>query len=113
MLEQLRDERLATEVAGDGAGDMLQAIGSRGEDGSVAILAWNGTVDVTKVGGDARLDRSVSLAVRGLGAARYRLRHRRLDADALEPRGGMGAARRQRRVAGWRPVGAAGSGRRA
>jgi xylan 1,4-beta-xylosidase len=80
MLEQLRDERLETEVAGDGAGDMLQAIGSRGQDGSVAILAWNGTVDVTKAGGDARLDRSVSLTVRGLDAARYRLRHRRLDA---------------------------------
>jgi xylan 1,4-beta-xylosidase len=79
MLEQLLDERLAVTVTGDGAGDMVQAIGSRSGDGRVAIVAWNGTVDVTKAGGDALLHRSASLHVRGLGASRYRLHHRRLD----------------------------------
>ena len=79
MMEQLLPGRLATSVTGDGAGDMVQAIGSRDDDGRIAILAWNGTVDVTKAAGDARLARSASLAVHGLGAPGYRLRHRRLD----------------------------------
>nr|MBA2632951.1 xylan 1,4-beta-xylosidase [Chloroflexota bacterium] len=79
MMEQLLPRRLATSVTGDGAGDMVQAIGSRDDDGRIAILAWNGTVDVTKAAGDARLARSSSLAVHGLRARGYRLRHRRLD----------------------------------
>ena len=79
ILEQLLAERLATAVEGDGAGDMVQAIGSRAEDGRIAIVAWNGTVDVTKAGGARQLDRSVTLRVSGLSADRYRLRHRRLD----------------------------------
>jgi xylan 1,4-beta-xylosidase len=81
MLEQLLDERLAVTVAGDGAGDMVQAIGSRAEDGRIAIVAWNGTIDVTKAGGDSLLDRSASLVVGGLPAVRYRLHHRRLDEE--------------------------------
>jgi xylan 1,4-beta-xylosidase len=79
MLEQLLDERLSVTVTGDGAGDMVQAIGSRSDDGRIAIVAWNGTVDVTRAGGDPLLRRSASLQVRGLAASRYRLRHRRMD----------------------------------
>jgi xylan 1,4-beta-xylosidase len=81
MLEQLLDERLSVSVTGDGAGDMVQAIGSRSDDGRIAILAWNGTVDVTKAGGDPLLHRSASLHVRGLRASRFRLHHRRLDEE--------------------------------
>ena len=81
MLEQLLDERLETTVGGDGAGDMVQAIGSRDDEGRVTILAWNGTVDVSKANGDAQLARDVSLVVEGLGAPAYRLLHRRLDQD--------------------------------
>lgn len=81
MLEQLLDERLSVTVTGDGAGDMVQAIGSRSDDGRIAILAWNGTVDVTKAGGDPLLHRVASLHVRGLRASRYRLHHRRLDEE--------------------------------
>jgi xylan 1,4-beta-xylosidase len=81
MLEQLLDERLETSVDGDGAGDMVQAIGSRADEGRLSVVAWNGTVDVTKAGGDARLDRDVALSIDGLSAPAYRLRHRRLDED--------------------------------
>jgi xylan 1,4-beta-xylosidase len=80
MLEQLRPWRLATSFAGDGAGDMVQAIGSRDDDGRLAIVAWNGTVDATKAAGEPLLDRDITLRLSGLGAPRYRLRHRRLDA---------------------------------
>ncbi|MGH2382885.1 MAG: GH39 family glycosyl hydrolase [Candidatus Limnocylindria bacterium] len=79
MLEQLLSQRLATTVTGDGAGDMVQAIASRDHDGEITILAWNGTVDVTKAEGDPRLDRATSVIIAGLAAPRYRLRHRRLD----------------------------------
>ena len=79
MLEQLLDERLEVKLDGDGAGDMVQAIGSRGEDGRITVLAWNGTVDVSKSGGDPLLDRHATLHLDGLAASAYRLRHRRLD----------------------------------
>ena len=79
MMEQLLQHRVASTVSGDGAGDMVQAIGSRDDDGRIAILAWNGTVDVTKAGGEPLLDRSASLRLSGLPRPRYLLRHRRLD----------------------------------
>ena len=79
MMEQLLPHRVAATVTGDGAGDMVQAIGSRDDDGRIAILAWNGTVDVTKAGGEPLLDRSATLRLEGLDRDRYRLRHRRLD----------------------------------
>jgi xylan 1,4-beta-xylosidase len=79
MLEQLRERRLEVDVAGDGAGDMVNAVGSTDPDGSLAIVVYNGTVDVTKAGGDPRLDRDVKLTVTDLPATTYRLRHRRLD----------------------------------
>jgi len=79
MLEQLLDHRLGVTVSGDGAGDMVQAIGSRDDAGGVTVVAWNGTVDVTKADGDARLDRSVGIRIVRLAAGRYRIRHRRLD----------------------------------
>ncbi len=79
MLEQLLDERLEVAMDGDGAGDMVQAIGSRDDAGRVTVVAWNGTVDVTKASGDERLDRTVRLTIGGLTSERLRLRHRRLD----------------------------------
>jgi xylan 1,4-beta-xylosidase len=79
ILEQLRDERLATTVAGDGAGDMVQSIGSLSSDGRLTIVAWNGTVDVTRAEGDPLLGREATLSIASLPADRYRLRHRRLD----------------------------------
>ncbi|MGH9213708.1 MAG: GH39 family glycosyl hydrolase [Acidimicrobiales bacterium] len=79
MLEQLGSERLVARVDGDGGGDLVNAVASRDGDGRLAIVAWNGTVDVTKIGGDPLLDRSVRLRLTSLPASRYRLRHRRLD----------------------------------
>ena len=79
MLEQLLDERVESVVRGDGAGDMVQAIGSRDDGTRLTIVAWNGTVDVSKAGGDPLLDRDASLRITGLDGDRYRLRHRRLD----------------------------------
>ena len=79
MLEQLRADRLAVRVTGDGAGDMVNAVATRDDDGTVAIVVWNGTVDVTKSGGDELLDRRIDLTLANLAAGGYRIRHRRLD----------------------------------
>ena len=79
MLEQLRDDRVAVDVTGDGAGDMIGAIASRGINGEIAVVLWNGTADVTKFGGEPLLDREVELTIERLPAARYEIRHRRLD----------------------------------
>jgi xylan 1,4-beta-xylosidase len=79
MLERLGSQRLATTLDGDGAGDMVNAIASYDDDGRVAIVVWNGTVDVSKSGGEPLLDRMVSLTVSGVATPEYRLRHRRLD----------------------------------
>jgi xylan 1,4-beta-xylosidase len=80
MLQQLLDQRLSSSVEGDGAGDMVNALATRDGDGRLAILAWNGTVDVGKADGDPLLDRSLSITVSGLDHARYRLRRRGVDA---------------------------------
>lgn len=95
MLEQLLPDRVAATVAGDGAGDMVQAIGSRADDGRVTVLAWNGTVDVGKAAGEPLLDRSAALVISGLPAAGYRVRHRRLD------------ERHSNLVAAWAEIGTA------
>jgi xylan 1,4-beta-xylosidase len=81
MLEQLRDQQLETAFEGDGAGDMVNAVATADADGTVALVVWNGTVDVAKSNGDPLLDRDVELSVNGLAAPAYRLRHRRLDAQ--------------------------------
>jgi xylan 1,4-beta-xylosidase len=79
MLEQLHPRRLATEVEGDGAGDMVNAVATRDEAGNVVIVVWNGTVDVSKAGGDPLLDRHIELVLSDAPADRYGVRHRRLD----------------------------------
>ena len=79
MLEQLGPDRVAVSVEGDGAGDMVNAIGSRDDAGRVTVVAWNGTIDVSKSGGETRLDRAITLTVSGLDSGEYLVRHRRLD----------------------------------
>jgi xylan 1,4-beta-xylosidase len=79
MLGQLRSLRLLTRVEGDGAGDMVNAVATSDPDGCLAVLVWNGTVDVAKAGGDRLLDRYIDLTFADLPATRYRVRHRRLD----------------------------------
>jgi hypothetical protein len=48
MLEQLLPRRIATDVTGDGAGDMVDAVATRDEEGRTSIVAWNATVDVAQ-----------------------------------------------------------------
>ena len=60
---------------------MVEAVAARDDGGSVAIVVWNGTVDVSKCAGDPLLDREIAITIDGLTAEQYEVRHRRLDHD--------------------------------
>ena len=81
LLERLGGTELPVELAGDGAGGLVEAWASRDDDGRFAIAIWNGTLDQTKQDGDARLDREVTLRFEGLPAGHWAVRHHRVDAD--------------------------------
>lgn len=81
ILEMLGSDELACRMSGDGGGGLVEAWPSRDADGRIAIAVWNGTLDQSKTEGDERLGRDVTLTVEGIPAGRYRLRHRRVDAD--------------------------------
>ncbi|MDQ6687424.1 MAG: xylan 1,4-beta-xylosidase [Actinomycetota bacterium] len=72
LAAHLGDQVLASSVEGDGADVLVQAWATRHDDGTVDVLAWNGTINAALMDGDARLDRRVRLEVSGLDAARYR-----------------------------------------
>jgi xylan 1,4-beta-xylosidase len=80
MLERLGADELATRIEGDGGGSLVEAWSSSDSDGRVAIAAWNGTLDQSKGSGDPLLDRSIRIAIDGLRARGYELRHYRVDA---------------------------------
>ncbi len=110
MLDRLGDDELAVELAGDGAGSLVEAWAGRDAGGRVAVAVWNGTLDQSRVDGDPLLERRLSLRVDGLPAAAYRLSHVRVDADHSN------LAERWRRLgggadwpgeAGWRALRAA------
>jgi xylan 1,4-beta-xylosidase len=67
-------------MTGDGAGGLVEWWATRDTDGRLAIAIWNGTLDQAKADGDPGLDRTVRLAIDGLVAGAYRIRHRRVDA---------------------------------
>ncbi|HLK00835.1 MAG TPA: hypothetical protein VKU39_13120, partial [Streptosporangiaceae bacterium] len=79
LAEHLGDQVLASTVQGDGAEVLVQAWATRHNDGTIDILAWNGTINTELAAGDPRLDRHVALAVTGLGARGYRAELARVD----------------------------------
>jgi xylan 1,4-beta-xylosidase len=79
LAAHLGDEVLAATLDGDGAGTLVQAWATRHDDGTVDVLAWNGTINAALAAGDPRLDRRVSLRVTGLEASHYQARLARVD----------------------------------
>jgi xylan 1,4-beta-xylosidase len=80
LLGRLGPQRLAVGVSGDGAGGLVDALATRDRDGTVAVLAWNGTLNQGKVDGDPLLDRAVTVRVAGLPAGSWRRSVHRVDA---------------------------------
>ena len=90
--------RLPVQVTGDGAGGLVEALAARHEDGRIGVLAWNVTLDQTKIGGDPRQDRRVRIRVSVPPGAAYMVRHYRIDAGHSNI---VPAWERMRRGAPW------------
>jgi xylan 1,4-beta-xylosidase len=58
----------------------VQDWAARHENGTVDVLVWNGTANVSLLAGDPRLDRRVVINVSGLGSGGYRASLARVDA---------------------------------
>src|SRR5271170_299452 len=80
LLGGLGRSRLPVSVRGDGAGGLVEALAARHDDGRIGILAWNGTMDQSKIGGDQLLDRRIRVGVSVPPGAAYAVRHYRIDA---------------------------------
>src|SRR4029078_12510576 len=63
VLEMLGERELRVDLAGDGAGGLVEAWATSDGERRIAIAAWNGTIDQSKANGDPLLDRSVRLSV--------------------------------------------------
>jgi xylan 1,4-beta-xylosidase len=79
LAAHLGDEVLAARLDGDGAGTLVQAWATRHDDGTVDVLAWNGTINAALAAGDPRLNRRVGLTVTGLVAGHYQAKLARVD----------------------------------
>jgi xylan 1,4-beta-xylosidase len=82
LLERLGPNQLDVTVTGDGGGSLVEAVAARGDHGTVGVLVWNGTLNQQVAGGSDPLARRVTMRIVELGgAAPYRLRHFRIDAE--------------------------------
>jgi xylan 1,4-beta-xylosidase len=79
LLGRLGRSRLPVSVSGDGAGGLVEALAARHDDGRIGVLAWNVTLDQSKIGGDPLLDRRVRLRVSVPPGAICAVRHYRID----------------------------------
>ena len=87
-------DRLALSYDGDGAGSLVEALATRGDDGELAVLLWNLTLDQTKAAGSDALSRQVRVELAGLApGASYDLTHRRVDEHHSNVASAWGAMR--------------------
>ena len=80
LLARLGRSRLPVTLSGDGAGGLVEALAARHDDGRIGILAWNVTLDQSKIGGDALLDRRIQIRVSVRPKMSFTVRHFRIDA---------------------------------
>jgi xylan 1,4-beta-xylosidase len=79
LAERLGTELVELELAGDGAGGLVDGWATRQEDGSVDVLLWNGTLNQRQASGDPLLGREVRLRVEGLAEGSYGAAWARID----------------------------------
>jgi xylan 1,4-beta-xylosidase len=79
LLDRLGPDELPVDLAGDGAGGLVQALAACGDDGRVCVLAWNLTLEQGKAHGDPRLAREVRLVL-PVPAGSHTVTHHRIDA---------------------------------
>jgi xylan 1,4-beta-xylosidase len=82
LLDRLGPDRLAVSSDGDGGGGLVSALAARGAAGEdVGVLVWNSSLDQSKIPGDLLLDRTVTVAVSGLGPGTHEVRRFLVDED--------------------------------
>ncbi len=81
LAEQLGDDLLDCELAGDGAGVLIQALASTRPDGVIDLLIWNGTINAELMGGDPRLARTIEITLAGLDESEYQAVVARVDQE--------------------------------
>lgn len=79
LAERMGSDLVQLDLYGDGAGSLVDAWASRGLDGSIDILAWNGTLDQSKVQGSPLLDRRLDISIEQLEERAYRCSLARID----------------------------------
>lgn len=79
--QELGDDVLATSLTGDGADGLVETWAARRADGSVDVLLWNASPTAAKYAGDATLERTVSVCLKGLQDSGYRVLLNRIDND--------------------------------
>ena len=80
LAQRLGSDLVQVELQGDGAGSLVDAWATRQPDGSINILAWNGTLDQSKLQGDPLLDRHLDIRIEQLGNRIYHCALARIDA---------------------------------
>lgn len=78
LLSRLGEQELPAVMTGDGAGSLVEVWASRDDDGRIAVLLWNLTLDQTKAAGAAALERRVELTLLGV-EGEWRLRQTHLS----------------------------------
>lgn len=80
LAESLGTELVHCDLRGDGARSLVDAWASRKPDGTIDILAWNGTLDQSKYQGDPLLDRRIEVCIEQLTERAYQCSLARIDA---------------------------------
>ena len=75
LAESLGPNLVEARLEGDGAHSLVECWATRGDDGTVQVLLWNGTLEQAKLIGDPLLDRVVNVRVDG----RYEAAVARID----------------------------------
>lgn len=79
LLDRLGQQRLPVVATGDGADSLVESLAARDDDGRLAVLLWNSTLDQSKVDGSVELTRDVTVRLEGVPGGRYTLRHHLVD----------------------------------
>ena len=80
LAERLGRDLVQLDLQGDGAGSLVDAWATRKPDGSLHILAWNGTLDQSKMAGDPLLNRRLDIRIEQLEDRPYHCTVARVDA---------------------------------
>ncbi|MFL5667448.1 MAG: GH39 family glycosyl hydrolase, partial [Ktedonobacteraceae bacterium] len=79
LAESMGTDLVQLDLDGDGAGSLVDAWASRKPDGSIAILAWNGTLDQSKIKGNPLLGRRLAVRIEQLADRTYQCSLARID----------------------------------